>query len=148
MIVAGRMDHGDTNGNGGIEERDRKTLVVLNLEHRQDWALVPEVDAAFGRVDWTADGRWIIASFRVNGINDIYRIHLDGAGMENLTKNVGELLGAGRPHLFSDASVSFDGNWIVFLYAESRDQPSRIVLMKLDGSEARFTESRVAPSRR
>jgi hypothetical protein len=35
MIAAGRMDHGDTNGNGRIEERDRKTLVVLDLEHRR-----------------------------------------------------------------------------------------------------------------
>jgi Tol biopolymer transport system component len=137
-IAAGRHEHGDTNGNGRVEAFDRKTLMVMDLENKQEWALVPELDAAFGGVDWTPDGRYIIASIRVLGRMDIYRIRPDGTGMENLTKNLGKLLGSNRPHFVSDVSVSSDGKWIVFLYTAAKGTPTRIVRMKLDGSEAGF----------
>jgi hypothetical protein len=63
MIAAGRMDDGDTNGDGRIDPLDRETLIVLDLEHKQEWAPVPQADdACIGGVDWTVDGKYILAA--------------------------------------------------------------------------------------
>jgi Tol biopolymer transport system component len=138
MIAAGRYDRGDTSGDGQINSKDRKTLVVLDLEKKQEWSIVPEADdVCLGGVDWTPDGKYIVASMKFGGQVDIYRVHPDGTGLENLTKNLGKLLGlASRPVFVSDASVSFDGNWIVFLSVTKKGELCKLTRMRIDGSEA------------
>ena len=137
-IVAGRFDRGDTSGDGIVNAKDRKTLVVLDLEHKQEWSIVPEADdLGLGGVDWTPDGKYIITSMKFKDRTDIYRVHPDGTGLENLTKNLGKLLGlASRPIWVSDVSVSFDGKWIVFLCVTKRSALCQLARMRIDGSEA------------
>ena len=139
MIAANRYDAGDTSKNGRIEASDRKTLWVIDLEHKEEWPLAAEYDAGLGGIDWTPDREYIVASMRVDGLIDIYRIHPDGSGFQNLTKNVNKLLHVDDDQKFvSDVSVSFDGKWIVFLYSNRRIGPHRIAMMRMDGSEAKF----------
>lgn len=142
-IVAGRFDRGDTSKDGVINAKDRKTLVVLDLENKQEWSIVPEADdIALGGVDWTPDGKYIITAMKFKDRSDIYRVHPDGTGLENLTKNLAKLLGlASRPLWVSDVSVSFDGKWIVFLCVPRSGALCQLVRMRLDGSEAHvFTD--------
>lgn len=140
MIAAARYDNGDTTKDGRINAKDRKTLVVLDLEHKQEWKPVPEADdACLGGVDWTPDGRYIIASMRLNNEVNIYRVHPDGTGLEALTRNLGKLLGGiPKPVFVSDVSVSFDGEWIVFLCVTRAGEMCRLVRMRMDQSEAHF----------
>ena len=139
QVAAGRYDHGDTNGDGRVNSRDQKTLVVLDLASKQEWAPVPGFDdQAMGGVDWTPDGQWIVASMRNGRRIDIYRVHPDGSGLENLTQDLGKLVGGPKPAMVSDVSVSFDGQWITFLAANSEREPTRIAVMKMDRSEAHY----------
>jgi Tol biopolymer transport system component len=139
-IAAGRFDRGDTNGDGYINAKDKKTLVVLDLEHRQEWTLADDAeDTCLGGVDWTPDGQYIIASMRVAGEVDIYRIRPDTGEREALTRNLGTLLGGiPKPVFVSDVSVSFDGNWIVFVCVARGTAVCRLARMRIDGSEAHF----------
>jgi len=149
MIAANRYDQGDSNKNGSIELMDQKTLWVIDLEHKQEWALVPQYQAGWGGIDWTPDGEFIITSITVDGLTDIYRIRPDGTGMENLTKKLPKLLGVPRHNFVSDVSVSFDGKWITFLYNTRRSEPNRIAVMRIDGSAAHFvTDGGGAASKR
>jgi len=59
MIAAIRYSSGDSNGNGRIDFRDRKTLWILDLENREEWPLVPEYDAGWGGVDWSPDNQFV-----------------------------------------------------------------------------------------
>jgi len=139
MIAAGRYDYGDTNKDGQINAKDRKKLVVLDLEHKQEWAPVPEADdACVGGVDWTPDGQYIIASMKFNNEMNIYRVHPDGTGLEAITRNLGKLLGTPQPIFVSDVSVSFDGKWIVFLCVTRAGEMCRLTRMRIDQTEAHF----------
>jgi Tol biopolymer transport system component len=139
MIAANRYDHGDTNKNGKVEAFDRKTLWVIDLEHKQEWPLVPDTDAGWGGIDWTPDGEYIVTGMTVNNAIDIFRIRPDGTGLENLTKNLNKLLAVDDTQKnVTDVSTSFDGKWITFLYSNKRMGASRIAMMRMDGSEARF----------
>jgi Tol biopolymer transport system component len=139
-IAAGRLDYGDTNHDGRLNAKDRKALVVLDLENKQEWLPVPQADdACLGGVDWTPDGQYIIASMRFGSQVDIYRVHPDGSGLENLTRNLGKLLGGiPKPIFVSDVSVSFDGKWIAFVCVTARGQMCRLARMRIDGAEAHF----------
>jgi Tol biopolymer transport system component len=140
MIAAGRMDFGDTNLDGRISgNKDRKKLIVLDLQAQQEWEPVPDADdCCLGGVDWTPNGRYIVASLRFGRVRDIYRVHPDGSGRENLTQNLGQLLETPKPVWVSDVGVSFDGQWICFLCVVKRDDLCRIVRMRIDGSAAHF----------
>jgi Tol biopolymer transport system component len=139
MIAAGRLDSGDTNKDGRIDPSDRKTLIVIDLENQREWAPVPQAqDACIGGVDFTPDSRYIVASMRINGAVDIYRVRPDGTGLENLTGNLPKLLGISKPVLLGDVSTSFDGKWIAFTGTVSWGQPFRIMRMRMDGSEAHY----------
>jgi Tol biopolymer transport system component len=149
MIAAGRLDHGDTNNDGIINPKDRKTLIVLDLENKQEWAPLPQADdACMGGVDWTPDGKYIVASMRFRGMADIYRLHPDGSGLENLTRNLGKLLGIPRPVFVSDVSTSFDGQWITFTCMTTRGALMRIVTMRIDGSAAHWVTDGGGPEAR
>jgi len=140
MVAAGRFNDGDTSKDGIINAKDKKTLMVLDLEHKQEWAPVPQADdACIGGVDWTPDGKYIVASMKFGGQIDIYRVHPDGAGLENLTRDLGKLLGGiPKPVFVSDTSVSFDGKWIVFLCVAKAGEMCRLVRMRTDRSQAHF----------
>ena len=139
MIAAGRYNDGDTSGDGQIDSKDKKTLMVLDLEHKQEWAPVPQAeDASLGGVDWTPDGKYIVCSMKFGGQVDIYRVHPDGSGLENLTKDLGKLLGVPKPIFVSDVSVSFDGQWIVFTSLAKRGELLRIIRQRIDGTEAHY----------
>jgi len=149
-IAAGRFDRGDTSGDGMVNAKDRKTLVVLDLENKQEWSIVPEADdVTLGGVDWTPDGSYIIASMKFKNQVDIYRVHPDGTGLENLTKDLYKLLNLrSKPIFVSDVSVSFDGKWIVFLCVTKQGELCRLVRMRIDGSEAHmFTDGGGAGAR-
>ena len=149
MITAGRLDHGDTNKDGVINPKDRKTLIVLDLENKQEWAPAPQAeDACMGGVDWTPDGKYIVAAMRINGKADIYRLHPDGTGLENLTKDLGKLLGIPRPVFVADVSTSFDGKWIGFTCMATPGKLMRIVAMRIDGSAARWVSDGGGPGAR
>ncbi|MCL4402396.1 MAG: hypothetical protein M1436_07020 [Acidobacteria bacterium] len=63
----------------------------------------------------------------------------DGTGLEALTRNLGKLLGGiPKPVFVSDVSVSFDGEWIVFLCVTRAGEMCRLVRMRMDQSEAHF----------
>lgn len=138
-IAAGRFEDGDTNHDGKINAHDRKRLVVLDLLERKEWRPVPNADdACLGGVDWTPDGQWIIASMRFGGTVDIYKVHPDGSGLENITRNLPRLLGVPGRLFVSDVSTSFDGEWIVFTSVSRRGANARLVRMRIDGSAASF----------
>lgn len=140
MIAAGRYTGDDTNKNGALDGMDKKIVYVIDLEHKEEWPLLPpQYEGGWGGIDWTPDGEYIITAVVVNGKIDIYRIHPDGTGMENLTKNLHKLLGLEQPPRFvSDVSVSFDGKWIVFLCGTAAGAPNRIAMARIDGTAARF----------
>jgi Tol biopolymer transport system component len=143
------MDHGDTNKDGVINPKDRKTLVVLDLQHKQEWTPAPQADdACMGGVDWTPDGKYIVAGMRLSGKGDIYRLHPDGRGLENLTKDLGKLLGIPRPVFLADVSTSFDGKWIAFTCMTTPGALLRIVVMRMDGSAAHWVTDGGGPGER
>jgi Tol biopolymer transport system component len=147
MIAAGRLDDGDTNKDGIINPKDRKTLIVLDLEHKLEWAPVPQSeDNCEGGVDWTTDGKYIVAGMKFHNKTEIYRVHPDGTGLECLTKNLGKLLGIPQPVFVSDVSTSFDGQWIAFTCMTKLHALMRIVVMRIDGSEARFVSDGGGPA--
>jgi len=140
MVAASRYTGEDTNRNGTLDGMDKKVVYVIDLEHKEEWPLLPaQYQGGWGGIDWTPDGQYIITSVVVDRKFDIYRIHPDGSGLENVTKNLHKLLGLEKPVRFvSDVSVSFDGKWIVFLCKAADQAVNRVAMMRIDGSEARF----------
>ena len=68
-----------------------------------------------GEADWSPDGEWIVfdtyplAEFNhVPKVSNLYRIHPDGTGLEQLTFNKSTDLRATQPH------YTPDGKWIIF----------------------------------
>ena len=55
------------------------------------------------------DGKWVVFTSERNGSADIYRVHLDGSGLEQLTDDP----------FFDDASFSPDGKRIALCPAET-----------------------------
>ncbi len=62
MIAAIRYSDGDTNQNGQIDFRDKKTLWILDLENKEEWPLLSEYDTGWGGVDWSPDNQYVYVS--------------------------------------------------------------------------------------
>jgi Tol biopolymer transport system component len=137
---------GDSNRDGRIDFRDRKTIWIMDLANKEEWPLVPEVDAGWGGVDWFPDSRTVCFSMLKEGKIDVHSIHIDGTGLTNLTEGVELKLGAKQPGKWvSDVGVSPDGLWIAFLYAPWTGpgpfdflKKNVIAIMRVDRSEARI----------
>ena len=147
MIAAIRYSNGDTNNDRRIDFRDKKTLWIIDLADKKEWALVPEEDAGWGGVDWSPDGQYVYASIFKDLKSNIYRIRTDGTGLENITRGIEKILLPDLPNKWvSDTGVSHDGEWITFLYSgqqagrpgERSPSTSRIAVCRIDGSEPRF----------
>jgi Tol biopolymer transport system component len=145
MIAAIRYSAGDTNQNGQIDFRDKKTLWILDLENKEEWPLLSEYDTGWGGVDWSPDNQYVYVSIFKDNQSNIYRIHPDGTGLQNITRGIEKTLSPDRPHKWvSDTGVSPDGQWIAFLYSGRRGQGfrsparNRIAVCRVDGTEARF----------
>jgi Tol biopolymer transport system component len=71
-----------------------------------------------GSPDWSPDGQWIVFSthplnvFQSGGSSNLYRVHPDGTGLEQLTAYTG--VRATEPH------YSPDGSWVVFVAVRPR----------------------------
>lgn len=145
MIAAIRYSAGDTNQNSQIDFRDKKTLWILDLENKEEWPLLSEYDTGWGGVDWSPDNQYVYVSIFKDNQSNIYRIHPDGTGLQNITRGIEKTLSPDRPHKWvSDTGVSPDGRWIAFLYSGRKDQGfrsparNRIAVCRVDGTEARF----------
>jgi len=116
-IAAARIEY-DTNKNGKIDFKDKKTLWILDLENDQQWPLMEDYDAGWGGVDWSLNDEWIYFSASKGFDIDIYRATPDGTVVENITDGIEYDLGQQLPGKWvSDVSVSFDDEWITFIYA-------------------------------
>lgn len=143
-ILAVRYDAGDSNRDGRVDARDRKTIWIMDLANKEEWPLVPEYDAGWGGVDWFPDSRTVCFSMMKEGKIDIHSIHIDGTGLTNLTDGVEMKLGAKKSGKWvSDTGVSPDGQWITFLYTPWVGpgpfdflKKSVIAVMRVDGTEA------------
>lgn len=147
MIAAVRYSSGDTTGDGKIDFRDRKTVWILDLEHKEEWPLVPECDAGWGGVDWSPDNQFVYFSIIESLTSDIYRIRVDGTDLKNITKGIEKVLCRGLSRKFvTDTGVSPDGKWIVFKFLCPRREAarlglplrSRLAICRVDGTEPRF----------
>ncbi len=88
-------------------------VFVINADGTQDTRLTdPEMVA--GDPDWSPDGNWIVFSdhplheFQCCEVSNLYRMHPDGSGMEQLTHYDTKDLRATQPR------YTPDGQWIVF----------------------------------
>jgi Tol biopolymer transport system component len=145
-IAAMRMTHGDTNHNSRIEERDRKTLWVLDLEKREEWPLLEQYDSGLGGVVWSPDGKYIYLSVMLGSLPDICRIRPDGTGLENITKNLYKSPDFSRLNWVSDVGISRDGQWLAFLYQTTKSGPSVIAICRADGTQARVVTDGGGPN--
>jgi dipeptidyl aminopeptidase/acylaminoacyl peptidase len=145
MIAAIRFT-GDTNRDGRINFLDRKTLWVIDLKSREEWPLLSQWDAGWGGVDWSPDGKYLYLSILMNNESDIYRIRPDGTDLKNITRGIERALGSEkRGKWCSDVSISFDGEWIAFLYSPrvgegpfSFRKKNVIAICRVDGSDPRI----------
>lgn len=81
---------------------------------------------------WSPDGQWLAFSSTRDGNQELYRIQLDGQGLERLTNDSG---------IDAHPAWSPDGQWIAF--STSRWGDMEIALTRPDGSGLqRLTESR------
>ncbi len=138
-IAANRIAE-DTNGNGFIDIFDKKTLWILDLENDVQWPLLEQYDAGWGGVDWSPDGQWVYLSLTVNYSLDIHRVRPDGSDLQNITAGIEFAFGATQSGKWvSDTSVSFDGQWITFIYAPREGTGFRektvVAVCRVDGSE-------------
>jgi Tol biopolymer transport system component len=76
-----------------------------------------------GDPNWSPDGKWIVFSTYplnefnfVPAISDLYRIHPDGTGMEQISHYESEDLRATIPR------YTPDGKWIIFTAVQPRDR--------------------------
>ena len=141
MIAAVRFT-GDTNGNGIIDEFDKKTLWILDLANKKEWPLFTDLDAGWGGVDWSPDSLYVYFSVLKGYISDIYRICYDGTGLKNITAGIHLSLpwpseAQSRPKWVSDVGVSPDGQWIAFHYQKIGAGKGVVAVCRVDGTEAR-----------
>lgn len=89
-------------------------LFVINADGSGERRLTDPANFA-GMPDWSPDGKWIVFdTFGLTEFNfepkvsNLYRIHPDGTGLEQLTFNTSTDLRATQPH------YTPDGKWIIF----------------------------------
>jgi Tol biopolymer transport system component len=143
----------DSNGDGMIDFRDRKTLYVLDLHEGREWTIEPDRDSGWGGVDWSVDGEYIYAAMMDPGpVNrdvvymnriDVFRVRPDGTELERLTDGVErEIWDDADGKFVSDVSLSPDGQWMAFCFKPIvGGKPflkSHITVARPDGSEARL----------
>lgn len=97
------------------------TLYVLDVESKVETRLT-DGDLFAGASTWSPDGAWIVFDTRPlnefqNGeVSNLYRIHPDGTGMEQLTFNTDPSRRANQPRF------SPDGAWLVLTADTGRDR--------------------------
>ena len=86
------------------------TVFIADADGTNERKLVPTQELAYSP-SYSADGRWIVFTNELHGQADIYRIHPDGTGLEQLTDDLA----------FDDQGVlSPDGNRLAFVSTRER----------------------------
>jgi Tol biopolymer transport system component len=144
-IFTNRYSRGDTTGDGKIDYRDFKELWLIDLVNHTEKKILEGVDGGYGGVAWAPDSRSVYYGARTERSADIFQWWIDGSRAPVIvTNNLNPLLGMpGEKRWMSDIDVSPDGQWLVMLYSNGDRETTpnrkvRVVIMKLDGTEARF----------
>jgi Tol biopolymer transport system component len=109
-------------------------LYVLDVETRDETKLT-EDDLFAGDSDWSLDDEWIVFStyplndFQCCEVSNLYRIHPDGSGIEQLTSYDTAELRATQPR------YTPNGEWILFTAAMPTSR--ELWLMPAEGGEPR-----------
>jgi Tol biopolymer transport system component len=88
-------------------------VFIINADGKSDRRLT-KPNLVAGEPDWSRDGKWIVFAthplnqFQCCEQSNLYRIHPDGSGLQQLTKFEGTDLRATQPR------YTPDGKWIVF----------------------------------
>ena len=82
-------------------------MFVINADGKGARQLTPSKMEA-GEPDWSRDGTLIVFATHSLQQSNLYRMHPDGSGMEQLTRYQGDGLRATQPR------YTPDGKWIVF----------------------------------
>lgn len=80
-------------------------LFLADANHSNEHALLP-ADSLDYNPSFSADGKWIVFTSERTGSADIYRVHPDGSGLEQLTDD---------PAFDDQAALSPDGSTLVFV---------------------------------
>jgi TolB protein len=105
---------------------------VMNADGTDARQLTDPVMQA-GNPDWSPDGDWLVFStwplleYQCCQVSNLYRMHPDGSGMEQLTFNTDDSLRATQP-LYTP-----DGQWIIFTSVTPEDR--NIGIMPAEGGE-------------
>jgi TolB protein len=111
--------------------RKSEAVFTVNLDGTGLFQVTPWSLHAGGRPDWSPDGKWIVVTAGPpDGSENVYRIHPDGTGLVNLTKQ----RAGGFHHLTS--TFSPDGKLIVSARRPGLGPNSHadVVVMRADGS--------------
>ena len=86
------------------------TVFIADANGTNERKLVPTQELAYSP-SYSADGRWIVFTNELHGQADIYRIHPDGTGLEQLTDD---------PAFDDQGVLSPDGNRLAFVSTRER----------------------------
>ncbi len=103
----------DTNGNGVIDNNDRKSLWLLDFQTKEEYLLVENLGHNAEGRSFSPDGNWIVFCMWLEGetSTDVYKIHRDGHSLTNLTNT--------PDAIECDPEWSPDGNLIAFTASET-----------------------------
>lgn len=143
MIVANRFSKGDTDHDGKLTPRDFKELWIIDVTRSTEHKIAEGMNAGVGGVAWSPDNKYVYFSAPSDDGFDIFRVSPNGGKPEVLTRNLSKMLGAPDIKKYvSDVGSSPDGQWLAMVWSEDlsafRNKRTRVVLFKLDGTEARI----------